>query len=119
MIEPVSRRVLVVDDEPAIRELVADVASIHDIPIVGVGTADEALAVEGIVGALVDLTLPGADGFSVIEALVAREPAIPCVLVTGAVSTEVRQRCATLGAGLLEKPFGIDALEARLLAFVS
>src|SRR5215211_8197164 len=66
---------------------------------------------------LLDLMLPGIDGFSVCQALRAREPWVPVLMVTAL--TDIGDRIRGLDAGAddyLVKPFDFGELLARLRA---
>jgi two-component system, OmpR family, response regulator len=68
---------------------------------------------------LLDLMLPGIDGFSVCEALRRREPWVPVLMVTAL--TDIGDRIRGLDAGAddyLVKPFDFGELLARLRALI-
>jgi two-component system, OmpR family, response regulator len=68
---------------------------------------------------LLDLMLPGIDGFSVCQALRDREPWVPVLMVTAL--TEIGDRIRGLDAGAddyLVKPFDFGELLARLRALI-
>jgi two-component system, OmpR family, response regulator len=68
---------------------------------------------------LLDLMLPGIDGFAVCEALRQREPWIPVLMVTAL--TDIGDRIRGLDAGAddyLVKPFDFGELLARLRALI-
>jgi CheY-like chemotaxis protein len=65
--------------------------------------------------AIVDLTLPEMDGAAVTAALLASQPGLPVVLMSGYRSDEVAARLAGLPvAGFLQKPFSLADLRATL-----
>ncbi len=80
-------RVLVIDDEPSVRELIADIlrAAGH-VPLVA-ADGPSGLALIDRVGApdvaLIDLGLPGMSGWEVAARLRASQPRVPLVLITG------------------------------------
>ncbi|HEV8310422.1 MAG TPA: GAF domain-containing protein [Methylomirabilota bacterium] len=79
-------RVLVVDDEPPVRELIVDVLrSAGHVPLAAEdGAAGLALAADGTLDlALIDLGLPGLSGWDVAARLRAASPELPLVLITG------------------------------------
>ena len=81
--------ILVVDDEPSIRELVARVLGRRGHRVIVCGSAPEALAVtEAIDLLLVDLVLPEMNGYDLTEALRRRSPNLPVVLMSGFLSDE-------------------------------
>src|SRR2546421_1057315 len=113
-------KVLVVDDEPNIVDMVATVLGSHGSAVSTATTAREALrkATEERPGLMVlDVMLPDGDGFGVCRALRADEHRIGVVFLTA------RDAPADTIAGLtfggddyITKPFGIDELVARVRA---
>jgi DNA-binding NtrC family response regulator len=79
-------RVLIVDDNAPVREVLAEFLAIRDYRVTPVGTADEALRAcrEGGMDVVVlDLALGEADGFQVLEALKIAFPELPVIVMTG------------------------------------
>lgn len=61
--------------------------------------------------AIMDIHLPGPDGFAVYKALSARVPSLPAIFVTGQIDDRIRAEAKAVKAvALLEKPFSDDAL---------
>ncbi len=83
---PVSFPVLVVDDEPAVRDMLSDVLTELDCRVTAVRDANSALDrfVPGEFGlALVDQSLPGRSGLELAALLRERDPCLVIVLITG------------------------------------
>lgn len=104
-------KVLVVDDERLICELLIAALTSAGFEVTAVGTGEAALRMldlDTFAVALVDIRLPGMDGVSVLEQLHAR-PARPAViLMTGYPDTSTESRLGALShEGLLRKPFSI------------
>ena len=79
-------RILVVDDEPAVRSALRVNLARAGYDVILAGNAEEALTflVERPVDiVLTDVTMPGAGGLALLEQLRARWPEIPAVLMTG------------------------------------
>ena len=78
-------RILVVEDEPAIRSGLIDVLAYHGYEPSGVDNGDDGLR-EGLTGSyqlvLLDLMLPGLSGFDVCEGLRAELPRLPILMLT-------------------------------------
>ena len=113
------QRILVVDDDTALRELVADYlgASGYGVDMAGDGVAMRAVLGEHAVDLVVlDLMLPGEDGLSLLRWL--REHHGPPVIIISARGDEVdRVVGLELGADdYLAKPFGPRELLARVRA---
>lgn len=111
-----ARTILVVDDDPATRELLD-----LELHASGYSTmfARDARGAIGIARAerpdliLLDVMLPGHDGFTVLEELQAspNDARLPVVVFTGGDADESRARATELGAaGFLAKPFETDDL---------
>ncbi|WP_035986702.1 response regulator [Leptolyngbya sp. KIOST-1] len=107
-----SKRILVIDDELDIREVVC--LSLEEFG--GWQTDSAGSGLEGIEKAiaepwdaiLLDVSMPDLDGFAVYSQLQANPKArtIPVILLTAKVLTSDFERLATLGvAGVIPKPF--------------
>ena len=114
--------ILVVEDEPAIADSLERGLHGH-----GHSTAvtDEparalALALSGEFDLIVlDLGLPGGDGFEVLRALRQRDRQIPIIILTGRVEERDAEACLEAGAdGYMTKPFRLDELLARVAALL-
>jgi cyclic di-GMP phosphodiesterase len=115
----VSRRVLVVDDEQVIRELIAEILVDAGYDVVAAADAGEALELledERIEIVVSDIVMPGMTGLELLEEVRTRRPSLPVVLVTGA-GTHAMLTDALAGgaAGLVMKPFSHAEL-ARAVA---
>ena len=116
-------KVLVVDDEPDVRALVATALELaaSDVVIAEAGDGEEALrkmreAPPDIV--ILDLALPSRDGFSVLEEL-RRESSLPVIVLTARGMEHDKVRGLELGADdYVTKPFGVRELVARVKALL-
>jgi two-component system, OmpR family, response regulator len=112
-----SPHVLVVDDDPAIRELISDYLGQHELRISAVadGRAMRALLAAEVVDLIVlDLKLKGEDGMGIARKL-RDESAIPIVMLTGRAEEADRVMGLELGADdYLTKPFSPRELLARV-----
>ena len=112
--------VLVVDDQPAIREFVRDVLARDGIEVVEAKDGLEALeAIRGREEAfslvLLDLTMPGISGDEVLLILSREMPELPVVLSSGHMCADVlAEDLEGLMAGYLQKPYGVAALRAAV-----
>jgi two-component system response regulator (stage 0 sporulation protein F) len=60
---------------------------------------------------LLDLDLPGADGFSILGHLQRRDPELPVIVMTAFGNIDVEKRVRALGAvAYVDKPFRLDTL---------
>ncbi|MFP5239447.1 MAG: PAS domain S-box protein [Acidobacteriota bacterium] len=114
--------VLVVEDKELSRHAVAEMLRQGGLNAVEAESGPEALktaAQRDFDAVLLDIVMPGMDGFEVLRALQERETAggraIPIVALTGMASPQDRQRCVDAGmAGYLCKPVSAAALYAAL-----
>jgi DNA-binding response OmpR family regulator len=116
----VRRRVLVVEDDAAIREVVVDALTWGGYEPVAAAVFAEGLelAMRAPVDLLLlDLVLPGGDGLELLaEARLAR-PTLPVIVVTARGREEDRVRGLELGADdYVVKPFSVRELLARVAA---
>jgi CheY-like chemotaxis protein len=118
-VAPDKARVLVVDDEAAIRALVAKIIERAGFAVDAARDGREAiekLEVSEFDVLVIDLMMPNVDGYGVIDFLRERggpQPAV--ILVTAADSAAVRRMDGSLVHSVLRKPFDIDVL-ADLIA---
>lgn len=112
------RRVLVIDDEERIVGSVARALEAQDFEVDGAsdGLRGLSLAREGGYGVVVlDLRLPGLDGFSVLRETRGRRPQQQVIVLSARSDVETRARCLNLGAvDFVPKPFALDDLVARV-----
>ncbi|MGO9902482.1 MAG: response regulator transcription factor [Solirubrobacteraceae bacterium] len=115
-------RVLVVDDEPNITELVALGLRYEGFEVATAGDGRGALRAVGEFrpGLLIlDVRLPDIDGFEVCRRMRADGVRVPVVFLTARDSTEDKIAGLTIGGDdYLTKPFSLDELVARVRAIV-
>ncbi|GAA0368710.1 response regulator transcription factor [Actinoallomurus spadix] len=113
-------RVLVVDDEPNIRDLVKVALRFHGFAVVTAATGDEALRrVREDRPALIvlDVMLPDLDGFEVCRRLRGNGDETPVIFLTARdTSSDTVTGLALGGDDYVTKPFAVDALVARVRA---
>ena len=113
-------RILIVDDNPSMREMMVLMVRRMGYTVATAATGTEALAhlrAQRAEMMLLDLTMPGMDGFEVCR-VVQREAALQPlhIIITSARDTlEDKATCFALGAAAyLTKPFGARELHACL-----
>ena len=117
---PSRARLLVVDDEPTIRELL--VGSLRFAGYDVLTAADGTEAVRITAGSrpdliLLDVMMPGRDGFEVLDLVRGTSPDIPVIFLTARDEVPDRVNGFALGADdYVSKPFNLDELLARIRA---
>ena len=113
------RRILVVEDEPHLSQLVTDILEAEGYTVIAVGTGSEAEAVLERVKpdlVLLDIMLPDADGLILCSQIQARWPA-PVIMVSATKRERDRILSLRLGADdFIAKPFDTLELVARVEA---
>jgi len=112
-------KVLVVDDEAAIRRLLRNTLQVNDYRVFEAGSVGEALAMAAshlpdVI--LLDLGLPDGDGLSVIDA-VRQTSTVPIIVLSSRTDDGGKVRALDAGADdYVTKPFSVDELLARIRA---
>src|SRR6266702_5253289 len=113
-------RVLVVDDEPSITELVATVLRYEGFEVEVAANGWDALRTASEFRpdlVVLDLMLPDHDGFEVHRRLRDRGLDVPVIFLTARDATEDKVRGLTLGGDdYVTKPFSLEELVARIRA---
>jgi two-component system response regulator MprA len=115
-------RLLVVDDEAAVREALSLVLELSGFEVTTVVDGREAIrtiAVDSPDAVILDVLMPGLDGLEVCRRIRATGDRTPVLMLTA--RTEVSERVAGLEAGAddyLAKPFAREELVARLRALL-
>jgi len=114
------RRVLVVEDDAAIREGVVDALAFAGYEPLAAGAFRDGLdlALRAPIDLLLlDLVLPGGDGLTLLGEVRLTRPTLPVILVTARGREEDRVRGLELGADdYVVKPFSVKELLARAAA---
>ena len=116
-------KILVVDDERAVRESLRRALELEGYEVELACDGDEALGrlelAPPVDAAILDILMPGVDGLEVCRRLRAQRNPLPVLMLTA--RTEVDSRVAGLDAGAddyLPKPFALAELLARLRALL-
>ncbi len=113
-------RIVLVDDDPEVREVIAEVLSSRGYQVDAYANAAPALERlrAGQVDVLVsDLSMPGTDGLTLIREAQRLQPGLPAVLLTGHAGPELTGVVAKVTGGrvlLLQKPIRGTDLAARM-----
>jgi DNA-binding response OmpR family regulator len=113
-------RILVIEDEPAIADFLERglAAEGYSVTSVAGGEEGEAIArAEDVALVLLDVRLPGKDGFAVLEGIRREKSTLPVVMLTA--RDQVPDKVEGLGKGATDyvtKPFSFEELVARIRA---
>lgn len=111
-------RILVVEDEPLIASFIEKglTAEGHAVECVADGRTAVGACLSSPPDLLIlDVMLPGLDGFGVLEQVRERDPLVPVILLTARGEVEDRVRGLDLGAtDYMVKPFAFAELAARM-----
>jgi DNA-binding NtrC family response regulator len=108
-------KILVVDDEPHIRELFHDALSRRGYEVSTTDSGEEALALArthdfNII--FLDIKMPGMNGVETLKGLQGLHPRAVYVMITGFASSELVEESLGNGALMcLSKPFGIREID--------
>ena len=104
--------VLVVDDEPGIRELLGEILTDEGFSVSTAASGEDALAAlatELFDVVLLDVWLPGMDGLEVLQQMRARGHRVPVVVISGHATTDLAVRAIREGAAdFIEKPLALE-----------
>ncbi len=106
MAEPPKKTIMLVDDDPAIRQILVRLLEEEEYLVLTASNGVEALAMNDsrkVDLVLLDLNMPVKGGWDTFEELTAKNPLLPVILITA----KPNQLFPALGAGvgaLLEKP---------------
>jgi two-component system, OmpR family, response regulator QseB len=109
--------ILFIEDDPMNRRVVRDMLDVAGASMAEADRAEEGLRrieAEAFDVILVDLRMPGMDGFETIERIRARDDEkgrLPIIVVTADTAPDLTERCKRIGADeVLFKPVAMDAL---------
>jgi len=115
-----TRRVLVVEDDSAIRQGIADALTFAGYEVLQAANGNEGMA-QGLRATIdllmLDLILPGPSGFDILKAVRAARPTLPVIILTARGEEGDRVQGLRLGADdYVVKPFSVRELLARVEA---
>ena len=117
------RKILVVEDEDAIREVVALNLRLAGYEVTEAASAEQALAVfspsAGFDVAVLDIMLPGMNGFSLCETIRRDSASIGIIMLSAKTLETDKIKGLSIGADdYMTKPFSVSELLARVEALV-
>lgn len=112
------KRVLIVDDDPAIRRLMSAIVSRAGWQAVEASSGTEALGrVDEADVVVTDFCMPGMDGLELLDAIRERDATLPVILVSGYCSDSIVGWAMAGGARrCLSKPFDLQELTGAIEA---
>jgi two-component system OmpR family response regulator len=117
MAEP-THRVLVVDDEPNIVDVISMALKFQGFEVESAGTGAAAIAAVAAFKPhliVLDVMLPDMEGFEVAERLGAQRARVPIIFLTARDATEDKIRGLSIGGDdYVTKPFSLEELVARV-----
>ncbi|MGC8594894.1 MAG: PAS domain S-box protein [Candidatus Kryptoniota bacterium] len=110
---------LIVDDEPDVRELIADFVRMVGLSVVTAKSGREAIEVvegnENIDIVILDMIMPGLDGAETFHAIRALRPSLPVLISTGYGAEEkVSRILAEVNVSMINKPFTFEELQEKI-----
>jgi DNA-binding response OmpR family regulator len=113
-------RILVIEDEPGIADFLERGLRAEGYSVISVGDGEAGAAVleaEDVALVILDVMLPGKDGFAVLEEIRREDTTLPVLLLTA--RDQVSDKVQGLNKGATDyvtKPFSFDELAARVRA---
>jgi len=118
MAAPAAPRVLVVDDEPNIVDVISMALRFQGFEVASANTGGEAIAQVSAFRPdllLLDVMLPDMEGFDVARRLGSQRSTVPIIFLTARDATEDKVRGLTTGGDdYVTKPFSLEELVARI-----
>jgi two-component system, OmpR family, response regulator len=118
MPESEAHRILVVDDEPNIADVVSMALRFQGYGVETAGTGSSAVAAVSAFKPhliVLDVMLPDFDGFEVARRIGAQQARVPIIFLTARDATEDKIRGLTIGGDdYVTKPFSLEELVARV-----
>lgn len=115
-------KVLVIDDEPVVRQLFEETIEELGQKIVAVGTGYEGLELikqQDFHLVFIDLKMPGMDGAQLFHQIKAINQKLPIVIITGYPESHIMTQALTYGPfGVMKKPFGESDIIAAVNVFI-
>ena len=107
-----SPRILIVDDEPIVREAIRDWLVDAGYSVTTAETGERALEIVAEQDFGLDVRLPGKTGIRVLQEMKEMKPDIKAIIITAYASPDMRTEAMELGAiHYLTKPIAPDQLE--------
>jgi two-component system cell cycle sensor histidine kinase/response regulator CckA len=111
----VTHRILIADDEPAIRRFAARALIEAGYEVLEATDGAAALSMvrsgsEAIDAVVSDVVMPRLTGIELLQLLSASHPDLPCILMSGYAAGQLREMGIAAPCGMLAKPFTAERL---------
>lgn len=114
--------VLVVDDDPSVRELLVKILSregFSTISVPGVEAAIEAISSTRFRVVISDIEMPGQTGLDLLQFVRKHQPRLPVLMITGKAEKYGQGNILTAGAsGFITKPFKNTEIVEKLISYL-
>jgi two-component system sensor histidine kinase/response regulator len=111
---PHTERILVIDDEVGIRAGCQRALTPHGYQVQAAATGQEGLTQlrqDGFALVLLDVMMPDVSGIDLLEPILAHDPDVICIIITGFATVELAVQAIKRGAyDFISKPFSADTL---------
>ena len=111
-------RILVIDDEPLVADVMAEALRLEDHDVVVASSGEEGLRViaqKPPDAVFLDIVMPGMDGIEVLRAIREGHPELPVIILSGWVSQSQPEEARRLGAtDVISKPVPLENLTRAL-----
>lgn len=117
-----SETILVVDDEPTIREAATEMLTHHGYDVLTADSGENALSLcvekgKGIHLILMDISMPGMGGYQCLSEIKKQDPAAKVIIASGyATSGHAREAMDLGAAGFIGKPYRLTDLVTKVRA---
>ncbi len=111
-------RVLLIDDDPMVRQVLAETLAYEGIEVDGLANAEDALILLGA-GQVPDVLVtdvnlgPGLNGFDLAEIARSRHPDVEVILISGT-TPDLQRQATRRHERYLQKPFAPDELARKI-----
>ncbi|MCA9752872.1 MAG: response regulator [bacterium] len=115
-----AKRILVVDDQESMREMLADLLDLMGLTVSTVGSGAEALRLledQEVDLVITDLNMPQMDGMELMKQVKAAHPGLPVIVITGYGTFNTEKQVLSNGAdGYIPKPCTINRVQETVTA---
>jgi|WetSurSiteA1Bulk_404760.scaffolds.fasta_scaffold13290_4 DNA-binding NtrC family response regulator len=123
MVVTMPKRILVVDDDPTIRDVLCRILNLLGFEVKSFGNAFDALNSfinEVFELVLTDIQMPGMNGWELAFNIKKESPDTPVILITGMAKDDVEEKMKNSRAdSILFKPFNVTQIKTAVYSFLA